>query len=185
MAKFVTFKPVESEKLNKSEPVLKYKLLTSKAYPPTRETTGSIGYDLRSPRFARIPPKGGTYYLPLGIAFQIPEGHYGRLAPKSGLAIYRSIGVLAGVIDQDYTGEVFVLLINHDDKLSYQIRPEDKIVQLILEKATIARLQEVCRGITRIHRLPSRRSHPYGRQPHSLIFMSTLYKATSCLPASS
>ena len=143
MAKFVTFKPMESEKLNKSEPVLKYKLLTSKAYPPTRETAGSIGYDLRSPRFARIPPKGGTYYLPLGIAFQIPEGHYSRLAPKSGLAIYRSISVLAGVIDQDYTGEVFVLLINHDDKLSYQIRPEDKVVQLILEKATIARLQEV------------------------------------------
>ena len=98
---------------------------------------------MRSPRFARIPPKGGTYYLPLGIAFQIPEGHYGRLAPKSGLAIYRSISVLAGVIDQDYRGEVFVLLINHDDKLSYLVKPEDKIVQLILEKATIARLQEV------------------------------------------
>ena len=42
-----------------------------------------------------------------------------------------------------------------------------------------------CRGITRIHRLPSRPSHPYGRQPHSLIFISTLYKATCCLPASS
>ena len=42
-----------------------------------------------------------------------------------------------------------------------------------------------CRGITRIHRLPSRPSHPYGRQPHSLIFTSTLYKATCCLPASS
>ena len=50
---------------------------------------------------------------------------------------------MAGVIDQDYTGEVFVLLINHDDKLRYQIRPEDKVVQLILEKATIAKLQEV------------------------------------------
>ena len=143
MATFVTFKPADSEKLSEHEPVLKYKLLTSKAYPPTRETAGSIGYDLRSPRFARIPPKGGTYYLPLRIAFQIPEGHYGRLAPKSGLAIYRSIGVLAGVIDQDYRGEVFVLLINHDDKLSYLIKPEDKIVQLILEKATVARLQEV------------------------------------------
>ena len=79
----------------------------------------------------------------MGIVFQIPEGHYGRLAPKSGLAIYRSISVLAGVIDQDYRGEVFVLLINHDDKLSHLIKPEDKIVQLILEKATIARLQEV------------------------------------------
>ena len=74
MAKFVTFKPVESEKLNKSEPVLKYKLLTSKAYPPTRETAGSIGYDLRSPRFARIPPKGGTYYLPLGNSFPDTRG---------------------------------------------------------------------------------------------------------------
>ena len=63
MAKLVTFKPVESEKLNENEPVLKYKLLTSKAYPPTRETARSIGYDLRSPRFARISPKGGTYYL--------------------------------------------------------------------------------------------------------------------------
>ena len=46
MAKFVTFKPAESEKLNENEPVLKYKLLTSKAYPLTRETAGSIGYDL-------------------------------------------------------------------------------------------------------------------------------------------
>ena len=56
MATFVTFKPVDSEKLIEDEPVLKYRLLNSKAYPPTRETAGSIGYDLRSPRFARIPP---------------------------------------------------------------------------------------------------------------------------------
>ena len=143
MAAFVTFKPTDNEELSKNEPVLKYKLLTSKAYPPTRETAGSIGYDLRSSRFARIPPRGGTCYLPLGIAFQIPEGHYGRLAPKSGLAIYRSIGVLAGVIDQDHRGDIFVLLINHNDKLSYLVKPGDQIVQLILEKATIAKLQEV------------------------------------------
>ena len=51
--------------------------------------------------------------------------------------------MLAGVIDQDYRGEVFVLLVNHDDKLSYLVKPKDKIVQLILEKATIARFQEV------------------------------------------
>ena len=57
MAKFVTFKPVESEKLNKSEPVLKYKLLTTKAYPPTRETAGSIGYDLRAPDLQEYPQK--------------------------------------------------------------------------------------------------------------------------------
>ena len=43
MATLVTFKPAESEKLSGDGPVLKYKLLTSKAYPPTRETVGSIG----------------------------------------------------------------------------------------------------------------------------------------------
>ena len=51
--------------------------------------------------------------------------------------------MLAGVIDQDHRGEVFVLLINHHDKLSHLIKPEDEVVQLILEKATIAKLQEV------------------------------------------
>ena len=64
-------------------------------------------------------------------------------APKSGLAIDRSISVLAGVIDQDYRGEIFAHLINHDDKLSHLVKPGDEVVQLILEKATIARLQEV------------------------------------------
>ena len=64
MAKFVTFKPVESEKVNKSEPVLKYKLLTSKAYPPTRETAGSIGYDLRSPGLQEYPPKEALIIYP-------------------------------------------------------------------------------------------------------------------------
>ena len=143
MAKFVAFKPVESEGLDRGEPVLKYKLLTSGAYPPAGEAAGSVGYDLGSPVFARVPPGGGTCYLPLGVAFQVPEGHCGRLAPKSGLAVYGSIGVLAGVVDRDYTGEVFVLLVGRGDKLSYLMSPKDKVVQLILEKATVAGLQEV------------------------------------------
>ena len=57
MATFVTFKPTDSEKVSENEPVLKYKLLTSKAYPPTRETAGSIGYDLRSPGLQGYPLK--------------------------------------------------------------------------------------------------------------------------------
>ena len=51
--------------------------------------------------------------------------------------------MLAGVIDQDHRGEIFVLLINHHDKLSHLVKPKDEVVQLILEKATIARLQKV------------------------------------------
>ena len=143
METFPTFKPLESRRTTKTKPVLKYQLLSSKASPPTRATPGSIGYDLKSPRFIRIPPKGGMCQLSLGIAFQIPEGHYGRLAPKSGLAFFRKLDVLAGVIDPDYRGEVKVLLINHDDKLGYLVKPKEEIVQLILERATIADLERV------------------------------------------
>ena len=56
MAKFVTFKPDDSEKLSENEPILKYKLLTSKAYPPTRETAGSIGYGLEKSQICKNTP---------------------------------------------------------------------------------------------------------------------------------
>jgi len=44
---------------------------------------------------------------------QMPEGCYGRIAPRSGLALRHSIDVAAGVIDPDYRGEVAALLCNN------------------------------------------------------------------------
>lgn len=38
------------------------------------------------------------------------------MAPRSGLAVNHFIDVGAGVIDEDYRGEVRVLLFNHEDK---------------------------------------------------------------------
>ena len=52
METLTTFKPVCA---NEQEPVLKYKLLTTKAYPPTRKTPGSIGYDLKAPDLQEYP----------------------------------------------------------------------------------------------------------------------------------
>lgn len=40
-----------------------------------------------------------------GIAMAIPTGNYGRIAPRSGLAVKNFIDVGAGVIDEDYRGE--------------------------------------------------------------------------------
>jgi dUTP pyrophosphatase len=45
----------------------------------------------------------------------VPHGTYGRVAPRSGLAAKHFIDVGAGVIDEDYRGEVLVLLFNHND----------------------------------------------------------------------
>ena len=49
------------------------------------------------------------------------------------MSVKHSIDVGAGVIDEDYTGEVKVLLINHSDK-QYYIWEGDRIAQLILEQ---------------------------------------------------
>ena len=46
------------------------------------------------------------------IAIKVPLGHYGRIAPKSGITLKHHVTVLAGVIDPDYTGNVGVVLHN-------------------------------------------------------------------------
>ena len=64
---------------------------------------------------------------------QVPIGTYGRIAPRSGLAVKHGIGVGAGVIDRDYRGEIGVVFFNHSgDKISF--KQGDRVAQLILER---------------------------------------------------
>lgn len=72
----------------------------------------------------------------------IPSGHYGRVAPRSGLAVKNSIDTGAGVIDEDYRGNVGVLLFNHSD-VDFQINRGDRIAQLVLEKIITPTVVEV------------------------------------------
>ncbi|GMP93087.1 hypothetical protein CsSME_00043060 [Camellia sinensis var. sinensis] len=72
---------------------------------PTRATDGAVGYDLTSIAMYVIPTQGRTL-VSTGIAMEIPCGLYGRIAPRSGLALIHGINVGAGVIDPDYRGEV-------------------------------------------------------------------------------
>jgi dUTP pyrophosphatase len=62
------------------------------------------------------------------------EHYYLRVAPRSGLAAKSSIDVSAGVVDYDYRGEVFVLLVNHHNENQFEVKKGDKIAQLIMEK---------------------------------------------------
>lgn len=67
------------------------------------------------------------------IQIEVPEGTYGRVAPRSGLAWKNSIDVGAGVIDQDYRGNVGVILFNYSD-IDFEIKKGDRIAQLICER---------------------------------------------------
>lgn len=75
---------------------------------------------------------GRRHLFKTGLSLAIPSGYYGRVAPRSGLALKKGIDVMAGVIDADYRGELGVILINLGEE-PVQINAGDKIAQLIIE----------------------------------------------------
>ena len=66
-----------------------------------------------------------------GLVLQIPEGSYGRIAPRSGLAWKHGIDVLAGVVDPGYRGEVGVVLVNFGDRVC-RLNAGDRVAQLVI-----------------------------------------------------
>lgn len=112
---------------------LSFKRLSPTAVLPTRGTPCSIGLDLYADANVLLGP-GERCAVPTGVAVAIPDGYYGRVAPRSGHALKRGLDVLAGVIDEDWRGPVAVLLINFGSEL-VSITKGDRIAQLITERA--------------------------------------------------
>jgi len=106
--------------------------LSAAAKPPVRATGAAAGYDLSSCEHIVVPAHGRTL-VSTGIAVSVPPGTYGRVAPRSGLAVRNGLDVGAGVIDEDYRGELKVLLFNHSDD-DFTVRVGDRIAQLVLER---------------------------------------------------
>ena len=69
-----------------------------------------------------------------GCAFTFPSGVYGRVAPRSGLAVKHMLDVGAGVIDPDFSGEVRVMLFNHSD-MSFEFDLETGSLNSYLRKS--------------------------------------------------
>jgi len=98
---------------------------------PTQGSKLTAGHDLYSIEVLSIPANNRAL-VRTGLGIAVPEGTYGRLASRSGLAI-KSITVDAGVIDADYRGELKVLLVNHSE-IDYKVQKGDRIAQLIVGK---------------------------------------------------
>lgn len=90
----------------------------------------------------KVIPAHGKALVSTGLSFKIPEGNYGRIAPRSGLAWKNFIDVGAGVIDEDYRGEVKVLLFNLGGE-DFTVKFGDRVAQFIIEKYTPCELMEV------------------------------------------
>ena len=107
---------------------------------PRYETQGAAGLDLLAAVDAAKPLRlepGARALVPCGIVIELPKGHEGQVRPRSGLALKHGITVLnaPGTIDEDYRGEVSVLLVNLGER-SFEIARGLRIAQLVVAPVT-------------------------------------------------
>lgn len=112
---------------------VRLKYLSDKISRPEYATRGSIGMDLSAAIDNEFTLHAGERALiPTGIAVQIPVGFGGFIFSRGGLAEKKGIVVCngTGIIDNDYTSEVKVLLQNISDE-DYIVKTGDRIAQLV------------------------------------------------------
>ena len=95
-------------------------------------------------------PARGKAVVKTGLSIAIPAETYARIAPRSGLAVKHFIDTGAGVVDEDYRGEVGVVLFNHSD--------------VDFQGEELQPLCYLCPLMTRAHRPARQVTGPWGRE---------------------
>jgi dUTP pyrophosphatase len=111
-----------------------FEKLTEEAIIPQYQTIGSAGLDLHSIEAVVLAP-GQRKLVGTGLTINLPAGTEGQIRPRSGLAFKYGITVLnsPGTIDEDYKGELKVLLYNAGDS-TFSIEKGDRIAQLVVNQ---------------------------------------------------
>lgn len=110
------------------------KKLNDNAKIPTRGSEYAAGYDL----YACINEPVVIYphetvKIGTGIAIEIPDGYFGAIFARSGLATKKGLrpSNCVGVCDSDYRGEYIVALHNDANELMV-VDPNERIAQLVV-----------------------------------------------------
>lgn len=119
------------------------KKLNSEAKLPYKAHQTDAGFDLFSIESKEIQA-GETKLIKTGISIQLPPNTEAQIRPRSGLALKHSITVLnsPGTIDEDYRGEIGVILINHG-KEKFNVEKHMKIAQMVIKPVLSVELEEV------------------------------------------
>ncbi len=108
--------------------ILKVKKLNNEAFLPFKATKGSLGYDLYTYKDTQLEP-----YIPAlietGIALEIPKGFGVEIRDRSSMGL-KGVKYLGGEVDNDYRGEIKVILINLTKTL-ITLKKGDRIAQFI------------------------------------------------------
>ncbi|MEL0184707.1 MAG: dUTP diphosphatase [Hyphomicrobiales bacterium] len=115
---------------------------------PQYQTTGSSGLDLvanldQDSEQITIKPNKWEI-IPTGITIELPDGCEAQIRPRSGLAYKYGVTVLnsPGTIDNDYRGEIKIILINHGNE-DFIVKNGDRIAQMIISKYEQVELEEI------------------------------------------
>ena len=111
---------------------LKFRLLHPNAKAPLRSTDEAAGYDLFALEAGVIKAQNRVL-VSLGVSMELPQGSYGQIYARSGLAYREGLIVMAGVIDSDYRDEVKVLIYN-TNMHHYKFNAGDRIAQMVIHK---------------------------------------------------
>ncbi len=110
------------------------KILRPGAVLPTAGSRFAAGYDLYACIDApvEIPPHG-TAMIGTGLSFAVPEGWFGAIFARSGLASKQGLrpANCVGVCDSDYRGE-YIVALHNDSGETRLVSPGDRIAQLVV-----------------------------------------------------
>ena len=113
---------------------IKVKKTHENAILPTRGSGAAAGYDLYAVLDAPVSIEPhGTHMLHTGLSMVIPEGYFGAVFARSGLAAKENLrpANCVGVIDADYRGEIMVPLHN-DSESERTVVPGERFAQLVI-----------------------------------------------------
>ncbi|MBQ7319805.1 MAG: dUTP diphosphatase [Clostridia bacterium] len=124
---------------------IQIKKLREQAQMPTRGSAAAAGYDLYAciDEAVVIAPHT-TAKIGTGLSVAVPEGYFGAVFARSGLASKQGLrpANCVGVCDADYRGEYIVALHNDSDE-ERTVMPGDRIAQLVIMPFLPAEFEEV------------------------------------------
>lgn len=105
----------------------------SRGILPTKGSEKAAGLDIYTYEERTLRP-GQTHMFLTGIIIEIPAGHEGQVRSRSGLAAKHGVFVLnsPGTIDEDYTGEVKIILHNAG-AAPHKVNAGDRIAQIVIK----------------------------------------------------
>jgi dUTP pyrophosphatase len=112
---------------------------------PSYATAGAAGMDLLAAVAAPVViPPGGRALIPTGLCIALPPGHELQVRPRSGLALRHGIAMpnSPGTVDEDYRGELQVILLNAGT-VPFTVERGARIAQAVLAPVTRAAWREV------------------------------------------